>query len=95
VQRSSVSEDAGNAWRAWCEMGQPASPRPRQLDALREAAEPARSHQSRPILAGRVELDLTLTRHEVTLLELTAVTDETPPWWNEARLLGAPADDAR
>jgi len=90
--RSSVSEEAGNAWAAWCEMGRPASPSPRLLDALREAAEPVRTHRSLPIDAGRVDLRLTLDRHEVTLVELSAVTDETPPWWDERRLLGLPAD---
>ncbi|HZP55107.1 GH39 family glycosyl hydrolase [Actinocrinis sp.] len=90
--RSSVSEEAGNAWAAWCEMGRPASPSPRLLDALREAAEPVRTHRSLPIDAGRVDLLLNLDRHEVTLVELSAVTDETPPWWDARRLLGLPAD---
>jgi xylan 1,4-beta-xylosidase len=94
VLRSSVSEEAGNAWAAWCEMGRPASPSPRLLDALREAAEPARTHRSLPIDAGRVDLTLTLDRHEVTLVELSAVTDETPPWWDERRLLGLHAGDS-
>ncbi|MFG3580024.1 GH39 family glycosyl hydrolase [Micromonospora chersina] len=89
--RSSVSEEEGNAWRAWCELGRPRSPGRRQLDVLREAAEPARRHAGVPVVAGRVELDLHLSRHEVTLVELTAVTDETPPWWDDARLLGQPA----
>ncbi|WP_433228136.1 GH39 family glycosyl hydrolase [Micromonospora sp. CA-248260] len=90
--RSSVSEEAGNAWTAWSEMGRPRSPRPGQLDSLREAAEPARSHRALPVTAGRVDLDLTLARHEVTLVELAAVRDETPPWWDEARLLGGPTE---
>jgi xylan 1,4-beta-xylosidase len=87
--RSSVSEEMGNAWAAWCEMGRPASPRPGLLDALREAAEPVRRHRRLPIVAGRVDLDLSLDRHEVTLVEITAVADETPPWWDDHRLLGA------
>lgn len=88
VLRSSVSEEAGNAWAAWGEMGRPASPSPRELDALRELAEPVRRHASVPVEAGRVDLTLTLERNEVTLVELTAVTDQTPPWWDERRLLG-------
>ncbi|WCN79119.1 hypothetical protein [Micromonospora sp. LH3U1] len=44
---------------------------------------------------GRVEVDLTLSRHEVTLLELSAVVDETPPWWNADRLLGPPVGSDR
>ncbi|MBT8227050.1 MAG: xylan 1,4-beta-xylosidase [Dactylosporangium sp.] len=90
VLRSSVSEEAGNAWRAWCELGCPASPRPRQLETLREAAEPARDHRRLPVVGGRIDLDLTLARHEVTLVEITAVVDQTPPWWDERRLLGLP-----
>ncbi|WP_213454422.1 GH39 family glycosyl hydrolase [Rhizomonospora bruguierae] len=86
--RSSVSEEAGNAWAAWCEMGRPASPLPRQLDALRAAAEPARTHRALPVVDGRVDLDLDLARHEVTLVEVTPVVDETPPWWDDRRLLG-------
>jgi xylan 1,4-beta-xylosidase len=94
VLRSSVSEQAGNAWAAWGEMGRPRSPRPRQLDTLREAAEPARTHRSLPVIGGRVDVDITLARHEVTLLEITAVTDETPPWWDDDRLLGRSPNSA-
>jgi xylan 1,4-beta-xylosidase len=91
ILRSSVSEEVGNAWTAWREMGRPRSPSPRQLDALREAAEPGRRHRSLPIAAGRVELSLTLDRHEVTLVEITAVLDETPPWCDDNRMLGLAA----
>ncbi|MBS2964875.1 xylan 1,4-beta-xylosidase [Actinocrinis puniceicyclus] len=93
VLRSSVDEQDGNAWRAWCEMGRPASPRPRQLEILREAAEPSRRHWAAPLAAGRVHLDLTLARHEVTLVEIAAVHDETPPWWDERRLTGLAVGD--
>ncbi|WP_433202589.1 GH39 family glycosyl hydrolase [Dactylosporangium sp. CS-047395] len=88
VARSSVSEEAGNARAAWAAMGRPASPLPRQLDALREAAEPVRTHRSAPVVGGRVELDLVLGLHEVTLVEVSAVCDETPPWHDDARLFG-------
>jgi xylan 1,4-beta-xylosidase len=87
VARARVHEEAGNAWAAWSEMGRPRSPRARQLDALREAAEPVRSHQSLPVGAGRVELDLSLARHEVTLVEISPVIDETPPWWDESGIV--------
>ncbi|NUR27735.1 MAG: xylan 1,4-beta-xylosidase [Catenulispora sp.] len=90
--RSSVSEEAGNAWAAWGELGRPASPTERQLNALYEAAEPSRRHQSLPVTGGRVELDLALSQHEVTLVEISGVADETPPWWDEQRLLGLNAD---
>ena len=95
--RSSVSDQMGNAWAAWCELGGPASPSERQLDVLREAAEPARRHESLPVRGGRVDLVLTLGRHEVTLAEISAVTDEMPSWADprdERRLLGFDAGPA-
>ncbi|MDQ1288361.1 MAG: xylan 1,4-beta-xylosidase [Actinomycetota bacterium] len=86
--RSSVSEEDGNAWAAWSEMGRPCSPTPRQREILRETAEPSRRHARLPVVNGRVALDITLARHEVTLVELAPVDDETPPWWDDDRMLG-------
>ncbi|GGL00359.1 GH39 family glycosyl hydrolase [Mangrovihabitans endophyticus] len=92
VRRATVNDECGNAWTAWREMGSPASPRPAQVDALREAAEPVRGHARAPVAHGRVVLDLVLAAHEVTLVELTPVADETPPWWDDRELLGADGD---
>ena len=86
--RSSVHEEAGNPRAAWHAMGRPMSPRPEQIDRLRELAEPDRRPLSLPVVAGRVDLDLTLSRHEVTLVEISPVHDETPPWSDDRRLLG-------
>ncbi|EFE66462.1 xylan 1,4-beta-xylosidase [Streptomyces viridosporus ATCC 14672] len=91
VRRSSVDEERGNAYTAWRRMGSPRSPRPGQLDVLHEAAEPARTHHRLPVEDGRAVLTLTLARHEITLVELTPLLDETPPWWDERRLLGGEA----
>jgi xylan 1,4-beta-xylosidase len=88
VRRSRVDEERGNAYTAWRHMGSPRSPERTQLDILHEAAEPARSHHRLPVEDGRVDLALTLARHEVTLVEVTPVHDEAPPWWDERRLLG-------
>jgi xylan 1,4-beta-xylosidase len=88
VRRSTVDEEHGNARTAWQRMGSPRSPRPHQLDVLHEAAEPLRRHERLPVADGRVRLELTLTRHEITLVEVSAVDDEEPEWWDERRLLG-------
>jgi xylan 1,4-beta-xylosidase len=68
------------------------SPSGRQLDALHEASEPARRAYSLPVSPGeaRVDLDLTLGRHGTTLVTLDPVRDETPPWLDDARILGRP-----
>jgi xylan 1,4-beta-xylosidase len=88
VLRSRFDEQAGNAWTAWGEMGRPPSPNARELSALREAAMPTRTHQRATASGGRLDLDVTLSRHEVSLIELTPVVDQTPPWWDEDRILG-------
>ncbi|MFF6998959.1 hypothetical protein ACFY93_28950 [Streptomyces sp. NPDC008313] len=75
-------------------MGRPLAPDDRRLDALREAAEPARSHRSVPVTGGRADVDLVLGRNEVTPLELIPVVDETPEWWSEDRLFGLGGEDA-
>lgn len=89
VMRHDVDETTGNAWAAWREMGRPASPSSRQLDALHEASEPGRRAHSLPVDDdGRVDLDLTIGRHGVTLVTLDAVRDETPSWLDDTRILG-------
>ncbi|MBX9243638.1 xylan 1,4-beta-xylosidase [Actinotalea ferrariae] len=88
VVRHRVHEEAGNAWTAWNRMGRPASPGLRRLDLLEEASRPAVEHGAVPVRGGRVRLDLTLERHEVTLVELEVVRDETPPWLDDARIPG-------
>jgi len=88
AQRWSVDEESGNALAAWAEMGRPLAPTARQYAMLREAAEPARTHRAVPVTTGRADVDLVLGRNEVTLLELTPVTDETPEWWDDRRMFG-------
>ncbi|MFD0032588.1 xylan 1,4-beta-xylosidase [Streptomyces sp. NPDC127172] len=88
LRRSSVDEERGNAYTAWRRMGSPRSPRPHQLDMLHDAAEPGRTHLRLPIEEFRVDVDLTLERHEVTLVELSPVIEESPAWWDEGRILG-------
>jgi hypothetical protein len=46
-----------------------------------------RDYQESLALVQR-EIGVTLGRHEVTLVELTPVVDERPPWSDDRRLLG-------
>ena len=88
VLRRSVDEESGNAWTAWREMGRPADPTPRQLDVLHACSEPSVRHHDVPVVDGRADLDLTLGRHEVTVVEVTPVRDEAPSWIDDARIPG-------
>ena len=93
--RRRVNEDDGNAWTAWRAMGRPASPTTRQLDDLHVAATPAVEHRAARDDPDPVEhslqgqsVDLPLSRHEVTLVEVHPVRDEAPPWLDDTRIPG-------
>ncbi len=86
--RRRVSESDGNAWSTWRDLGRPASPTRQQLDLLHAAAVPAVEHGSVEIVAGRCELNLSLARNEISLIEVTPVRDETPPWLDDTRIPG-------
>jgi xylan 1,4-beta-xylosidase len=88
VHRSRVGQEQGDVLAAWRHLGRPASPSARQLDLLHEASEPVRTTSSLDVVAGRADLTLTLSRHEVTLVEVDPVHDETPPWLDDARIVG-------
>lgn len=77
VMRRRVNEEVGNSWTAWQRMGRPRFPSRQQIAVLRECAAPAVSTAVCQPVGGRVELDLTLSRNEITLIELTPIRDET------------------
>ena len=92
VVRERVNENDGNAFAAWRELGRPMSPSERDLDLLRTLARPPSSHASLPVVAGRVALDLTLARHEVTFVELRPVAHRVHEGVDDRRLLGVDDD---
>jgi xylan 1,4-beta-xylosidase len=88
VRRERVDETAGNAFTAWRELGRPASPTARQLDHLHACARPALEHTRLTVQDGRVTLRLSLTRHEVTFVELTPVVDTVYEGLDDRRTIG-------
>ncbi|MDR2929474.1 MAG: cellulase family glycosylhydrolase [Propionibacteriaceae bacterium] len=86
--RRRVNEHMGNAWTAWRELGRPQAPDLHTLDLLDEASEPVVEHASYLAENGRVNLELTLDQHEVTLIELIPVVAEVHEGLDDGRLLG-------
>jgi xylan 1,4-beta-xylosidase len=86
--RRQVNEADGNAWTAWRDLGRPPAPTPRQMGLLLDAAEPRVSHGELEVAAGSARLDLTLQRHEVTLVEVLPVTPHVHEGFDDTRLLG-------
>ncbi len=92
VLRERVNEVDGNAFTAWRELGRPASPDAHELEILRRCEQPAVEHHRLTSVGGRVDLRLSLARHEVTFVELTAVLDTHHEGLDDRRLLGADDD---
>lgn len=86
--RRSVNEEDGNAWTLWRELGRPKAPGRAASAQLEAASEPRVTHGSLRTHAGRVDLSLTLSRHEVTLVELTPVTPDLHEELDDELLLG-------
>lgn len=92
VVRERVNEHEGNAFAAWRELGRPFSPTEREVDVLRDLARPSSAHAALPVVDGRVALDLSLARHEVTFVEVTAVRATVHEGLDDRRLLGVDDD---
>ncbi|MFS0703134.1 xylan 1,4-beta-xylosidase [Cellulomonas sp. 179-A 9B4 NHS] len=92
VHRERVNEHDGNAFAAWRELGRPFSPTARELDLLRACATPATSHAHAPVHDARVDLDLVLSRHEVTFVEVLPVTPTHHEGLDDRRALGVDDD---
>jgi len=80
VKRRTVNEQVGNSWTVWQQLGRPRFPTREQIAAIKECSAPAVSTAVREPADGRVELELTLSRNEITLVELTPIRDESPSY---------------
>jgi xylan 1,4-beta-xylosidase len=92
LRRERVNEHDGNAFAVWRELGRPFSPDERTFDVLRDCARPAVEHGSLAVRGGRVSLDLSLARHEVTFAELVPVRVQEHTGLDDRRLLGGNDD---
>ena len=71
-----VDEERGNPYRAWRMMGRQRNPLPAKVELLREASRPeCRFH---PLTVGQSgpELEITLDRNAVVLVDMVPVEDE-------------------
>lgn len=77
IKRQTVDEQHANPWKTWKEMGRPRFPSHSMVNTLRQAAQPLLRTARAKSEAGFVTLDVTLTKNEVTLIEIVPVRDET------------------
>lgn len=78
LKRQSVDEHHANSWKVWKEMGRPRFPDKQSIETLREASIPklmtAKINKEEE---GYLKLAITLSKNEVTLIELNEMKDET------------------
>lgn len=77
MKRQTVNEDVGNPLRTWMQMGRPRYPGKDQVEALRQAAQPGLNTCRINTDGGAIRFNLELTKNEITLVELSAINDET------------------
>lgn len=77
IKRQTVDEEHANPWKAWKEMGRPRFPGKKLVEDLHQIARPLVRTSTGQSENNRLQLDIKLTKNEVTLVELTPIKDET------------------
>lgn len=77
IKRSTISEEYGNPWRTWIQMGRPRFPSKQTVEILREVARPLVATCRVESENGCIKLKIKLTKNEVSLFEISEVKDES------------------
>ncbi|SDY28262.1 xylan 1,4-beta-xylosidase [Evansella caseinilytica] len=77
IKRQTIDEDHANPWKVWKQMGRPRFPWKKEVHTLQQAAEPHLRTARMESMDGKITLPLLLTKNEVSLIEITAIEDET------------------
>ncbi|MBU9721777.1 MULTISPECIES: GH39 family glycosyl hydrolase [Bacillaceae] len=77
LKRQTIDEDHANPWNVWKQMGRPRFPDKTQVATLKDMAQPLRRTARLASNNGRLKLSFTITKNEVSLVELIPVKDET------------------
>lgn len=77
MKKQSVNENYGNPLKTWMKMGRPRYPSKDQVETLRQAAVPYFEAECLASENGSLRLTLTLTKNELTLIELLNIQDES------------------
>lgn len=78
LKRQTVNENYANPWKTWKDMGRPRFPDKQSIETLREASiTKLMTTKINKEEDGYLKLPITLTKNEVTLIELSEMKDET------------------
>lgn len=77
IKKQTVNENYGNPLKTWMQMGRPRFPGKDLVETLKQAAQPYFSADRIMAEDGHLRLQLSLTKNEVTLIEIMDIKDET------------------
>ncbi len=77
MKRQTIDENHANPWRIWKQMGRPRFPSKSMVQTLKDTAQPLIRTERIANENGGITLTLSLTKNEVSLIELLPVKDET------------------
>ncbi|MCX7711777.1 MAG: xylan 1,4-beta-xylosidase [Clostridia bacterium] len=77
IQRNTISEEYGNPWKTWIQMGRPRFPSRQAVDTLKEVAKPLVKTSRLESENGYIKLKIKLTKNEVSLFQISEVRDES------------------
>ncbi len=77
MKRQTVNEEVGNPLKTWMQMGRPRYPGKDMVEVLKQAAQPGITTCRLGTNGGTVRFKLELSKNEVTLVEISAVNDES------------------
>lgn len=95
--RQRVGEDWGNPWGLWRRMGRPRNPGRAAIEFLKNSAHPRSETAVLDPSGGALRVAFTLTRNEITLIELSPFVDETPSYLglDDSRIDGYTVNEGR
>ena len=77
IKRSTISEQYGNPWKTWIQMGRPRFPSPKAVETLRQVANPLVTTSRMESENGYINLKFTLAKNEVSLFKFSEIHDES------------------
>ena len=77
IKKSTISEDYGNPWKTWIQMGRPRFPSRQTVEILKEVARPLITTGRMESENGWITLKIRLGKNEVLLFEITESIDES------------------
>lgn len=80
VKTQTVDETVGSALAAWVKMGRPRYPSDEQTEVLHHASMPSLDVDRAKTARGHITLDIDLKRNGISLIEASALEDETPSY---------------